>query len=308
MHQTSGRWRYGLLLSLTTALLWGLLPLGLKGTLVAMDPVTVTWYRFLVAGIFIFIYLLLSRGLPNLRFLRGAALLLAAVCIVSLSLNYNFYIFGLETIPPSTAQVTIQFAPMLLLIGGVVIFRERFSRIQTLGLLTFVIGIVLFFNLRLNELFSSLTAYTTGVLWIVAAAITWAVYALTQKELLKVFPSAAIMLMIYVCGTLLMLPFAAPEQIAQVSGVEWGFLIFCCLNTIIGYGAFAEALNHWEASRVSAVLALQPLITIFFNRLLHNHWPEYWPVETINAWSILGAFLVVVGSMLTALHRRADQQ
>jgi len=37
MHSTSGRWRLGLALALTTAVCWGLLPIALKVTLTGMD-------------------------------------------------------------------------------------------------------------------------------------------------------------------------------------------------------------------------------------------------------------------------------
>ena len=41
-------------------------------------------------------------------------------------------------------------------------------------------------------------------------------------------------------------------------------LVFCSLNTVIAYGAFGEAMSHWDASRVSAVIALSPLLTLLF--------------------------------------------
>lgn len=50
MHISSGRWVYGLCLSLLTALLWGILPIKLKQVLQVMDPVTVTWFRLAVSG------------------------------------------------------------------------------------------------------------------------------------------------------------------------------------------------------------------------------------------------------------------
>lgn len=55
MHISSGRWVYGLCLSLLTALLWGILPIKLKQVLQVMDPVTVTWFRLAVSGALLFI-------------------------------------------------------------------------------------------------------------------------------------------------------------------------------------------------------------------------------------------------------------
>jgi drug/metabolite transporter (DMT)-like permease len=86
-----------------------------------------------------------------------------------------------------------------------------------------------------------------------------------------------------------------------MSNLHWLLLIFCCLNTVVAYGAFAEALHHWEASKVSAVLAVTPLFTILFANLVGWLFPAYLSAQQLNLWSWLGAALVVVGSALTAL-------
>ena len=50
LHQASGRWKLGLLLALVTAACWATLPVALKITLGALDPYTLTWFRFVLAG------------------------------------------------------------------------------------------------------------------------------------------------------------------------------------------------------------------------------------------------------------------
>ena len=47
-------------------------------------------------------------------------------------------------------------------------------------------------------------------------------------------------------------------------------LIYCCLNTLIGYGSFGEALNHWDASKVSIVTTLIPVFTMIFSTIGHH--------------------------------------
>ena len=51
LHRSSGRWRLGLGLTLATALFWATLPIALKVCLEALDPITLTWFRFVVARI-----------------------------------------------------------------------------------------------------------------------------------------------------------------------------------------------------------------------------------------------------------------
>ena len=71
----------------------------------------------------------------------------------------------------------------------------------------------------------------------------------------------------------------------------------------MAYGAFAEALDHWEASRVSAVLAITPMLTLAWMAVLDPLSAHIIP-EPLNALSLAGAALVVAGSMLMSLARR----
>jgi drug/metabolite transporter (DMT)-like permease len=84
-------------------------------------------------------------------------------------------------------------------------------------------------------------------------------------------------------------------------------LAFSCANTLIAYGAFAEALDHWEVSRVGAVLALAPLFTLVSSRLVNRFAPGLLPAEELSMLSFMGAVLVVAGSALSALTPQAPR-
>ncbi|MBU3058797.1 DMT family transporter, partial [Pseudomonas indica] len=169
------------------AVLWGILPIKLKEVLQVMDPITVTWYRLLVSGSLLLAYLAATRRLPRFRPLgrKGAWLVTAAVA--GLTANYVLYLIGLKLLSPGTTQLVIQVAPILLLISSLFIFRERFSLGQGIGLAILLVGFGLFFNQRLGELLTSLTAYTAGVLTVLLAAFVWTFYGLAQKQLLTVW-------------------------------------------------------------------------------------------------------------------------
>lgn len=301
MHISSGRWLYGLFLALLTAVLWGVLPIKLKQVLQVMDPVTVTWFRLLVSGSILLAYLAASRRLPAFRPLGKKGTWLLLLAIAGLTANYVLYLVGLNLLSPGTTQLVIQVAPILLLISSLFVFRERFSLGQGLGLLVLLVGFALFFNQRLDELLNSLTAYTTGVLTVLLAAFVWAFYGLAQKQLLTVWNSLQVMMVIYLACALLLTPWAHPLQALELSPLQGWLLLACCLNTLVAYGAFAEALAHWEASRVSAALAITPLVTFISVALAASWWPEYVQPEQINWLAYAGAVLVVMGSALTAL-------
>ncbi|MBE9190281.1 DMT family transporter [Gloeocapsopsis crepidinum LEGE 06123] len=302
-HQTSGRWRLGLALSLLTVFLWGILPIALSVTLQALDVYTLTWFRFLISFGLLAIYLASRQQLPQLQKLRSAGLGLVVVATVFLGINYLLFVQGLTLTSPANAQVLIQLAPVLFGIGAIAFFKERFNRYQSIGLSTLVLGLVLFFNEQLQSLLTANSTYLIGSGILVLAAAAWAVYALAQKQLLRSLSSANVMLLIYGGCALLFTPVATPSTILTLSLLHWGTLLFCGLNTLIAYGAFAEALEHWEASRVSAVLALTPVVTLASVEIVSSLLPKWIASEQLTLLGLIGAILVVSGSMAIALGR-----
>lgn len=301
MHVTSGRWLYGFLLALTTTLLWGVLPIMLKQVLEGMDAITVSWYRMLSSGLVLLVWLAMRGKLPSIRALSGTNRGLLLVAVLGLAFNYVLYVQGLDRLTPGTMQLMIQVAPVMLMLGSMLLFKERFALGQMIGLAVLLTGFGLFFNQRLGELFTQLGDYTVGILLTLAAAFAWALYGLAQKQLLSVWSSVSIMLVIYLANALLMLPLAAPAQIFQLTTLQLWMLLGCCLNTLVAYGAFAEALGHWEASRVGATVATTPLFTFALVGLGSALWPAVIQPELLNSLAYLGALLVVSGSALIAL-------
>jgi drug/metabolite transporter (DMT)-like permease len=268
--------------------LWGVLPLALEGVLRTLDAATITWARFLVSASVLVVVLGVRRRLPKLGGLRRLDWVLLGVATVFLAANYLAYLIALDWTSPASAQVMIQLAPLLLAVGGVVIFGERFTRLQWIGVTVLVTGLALFFAGQLRALVTEVERHLLGNAVMVLAALTWAIYGLAQKQLLRTLSSQGIMLCIYVgCAGLFAL-LAEPRSLTA-------------FNTIVGYGAFSEALEHWEASRVSAVLALTPLATLAFSALVEAWWPAFMDAPELSWGALGGACLVVAGSLTTAL-------
>jgi len=291
----------GFFLSLVAAGMWGMLPVTLKELLLDMDAQTIVWYRFLFAAAILVCWLAWQGRLPAPRQLRGSTgwwLLLAAAGLCS---NYYLFSFSLNFINGETAEAVIQLTTLFLIFGGVLFYREPFTIAQKLGTALIVIGLVLFFHDRLAELFDLESAQTIGVLIVVASAFTWTTYALLQKKLNSDFTSAQMLLLIYLFSALVLLPFIEPGSLLGLSNLQFALLAFACLNTVIAYGCFAEALKFWDASKVSAVLALAPLFTIGSLKLVVLVNPAYAFSDRLGWISISGAMVLVLGSALTAI-------
>lgn len=312
LHQASGRWKRGLLLALVTASCWATLPVALKITLEQIDPYTLTWFRFLLAAGVMLAWLAARRGLGGFATLdrkRWWLLAAAALCLIG---NYLFYLLGVQQTTPANAQLLIQLAPLLMALGGIFVFRERFNGWQWAGLAIIAGGLALFFRDQLvvavinpkggsSPHLPDQATYLFGSGLVIFAAVVWAIYALLQKQLLLRLSSPAILLFIYVVASLALLPLTRPAALLELDGLHWGLLLFCALNTLVAYGAFAEALAHWEASRVSAILATTPLLCLGTVAAVHALWPASIASERVTLLGYAGAALVVLGSALTSL-------
>jgi drug/metabolite transporter (DMT)-like permease len=301
LHQASGRWRLGLLLAIITALCWASLPIALKVTLEQLDAVTLTWFRFLVATVVMFVWLSWRGGLSVFKALDGKRWWYLGVAAVLLIGNYVFYLLGVQYTTPANAQLLIQLAPLLMALGGIFIFRELYQFGQWCGLAIIACGLALFFSDQLEGTKVGTHAYLMGSGIVIIAAVVWAGYALIQKQLLMRMSSQTILFFIYAAATVLLLPFSHPQNILLLDERHAWALAYCAINTLIAYGAFAEALVHWQASRVSAILAVTPLLCLGCVAIVHALSPTSIASEHVTSLGYAGAILVVIGSSLSSL-------
>jgi len=286
-------------------LLWGTLPLALKALLVKLDSVTIVGFRFLCSAAVVGLLLSSRRRLPNLKRLNGSGRLLLLLSVIGLGVNYLAYTLGLDLTSPAVAQVIIQLAPPILTLGGLILFRERFATLQWIGFAMLLAGLAFFFGAQLELASDDYRAYYTGVAWVVGAAFFWAIYGMAQKQLLMQLSSQSIMFCVYLACAIVFVPLSSIGRLFELDGVEWAILTFAALNTVMAYGAFAEALQHLEASRVSAVLSLTPFATIVFASIAGRISPEFFPREAITSLALVGVAAVVLGSILVALARNS---
>jgi drug/metabolite transporter (DMT)-like permease len=109
------------------------------------------------------------------------------------------------------------------------------------------------------------------------------------------------MVLLYAAGALLFLPLATPRLLFSMNGVQSAALVFCCANMVLSYASFSEALAHVEASRLSALLASVPLGTLAAVHAASLLAPSLFAPEAVTVTGIIGAALVVCGSLMSSL-------
>jgi drug/metabolite transporter (DMT)-like permease len=284
-----------------TAVVWGLLPLALRKLVPLLDGTTITSLRFGVAAIVVGLWLAVRGELPDLHRLRPALRWLLAIGVLGLTINYVNFVKGVQLTTPAIAQVVTQLSNIFLLLGGLVVFRERFAPLQWLGFALLMVGLALFFNHRLPQLLAGGSGLALGVGLLTIGSLAWACYGLIQKRLLREYSATQLLWLFYVGGTLVLLPFASPLRALALPPLEAGALVFCILNTIVGYGAYAEAMRRGEVARVSATVTTAPLFTLAAGWAAVAWAPAFAVPEQPNGLSVLGACCVVAGCALCAL-------
>jgi drug/metabolite transporter (DMT)-like permease len=292
----------GILYAIITAILWGVLAIVLKISLNSLTPVDITWFRFFLAFIVLAGYYFLKKP-SHLRILKRPPLLLI-IATLCLAVNYYGFIEGLNLTTPSVAQVFIQLGPVLLAVSGFVIFREKVNWRQIGGLFLVIAGLLIFYREQIQVIATGRNSWQTGVIWVLVAALTWAIYSVLLKILVLKHPPMQLNLVIFGLPVLLYLPFIHFSHFAGIGVWGWLILLFLGLNTLFAYGLLALAIQYIEANKISVILVLNPLLTFALMALLGTLGVSWIQPEHYTFTTLAGALIVLAGAILTILRKK----
>ncbi len=295
----------GILFAATTALFWGFLGIFLKIALKELDSMTIIWMRFVVAFSFLSLWLAIKRPSEFGIYKKMPPLLIVAA--LSLGFNYIGYMKGVEHAGPATAQILIQTAQVMLVLVGIFVFKEKLNRQQLTGIAIVTVGFLLFYSESIAGISTDRETYDLGVLYTLFGAAIWVVYAAIQKKLVANHSAQQLNMIIYLVPVFMFVWFADFHALANLSLDMWLLVIFLGLNTLIAYGSLGEAFKYLQASKVSIIITLNPIITI--TTLTIMAYLEVTIIETtvISILGFVGAVLVVTGAILAVVKKRVPK-
>ncbi len=276
-----------------TAALWGILAIVLKYALQRFSGNTIIWFRFTFSFVFLAGYYLIHR--PRFFEILIKPPILGVLAGLAMAGNYLGFTRGVALTSPSNAQILIQVSPLLVAVVGVVYFKESVSKLQISGFGIAGAGFMLFYWDQLHHLMISSQQYTLGNIWIVVAAITWAFFAVCQKLLVQIWAPQQTNLLIYLVAAIVFSPLAVFHEFQGLSLSDWLTLIFLGANTLIAYGTLGEALKLLPANQVSAIIVLNPLITLIVVGVLSVQKLPWLSSESTSLIGYAGALLLLAG-------------
>ena len=297
----SSHYLRGIFFSIVTALLWGVLPIFLKITLQDFHAGTISWFRFLFALLILaaimqykaYKPLNIFRKLPWMGVLGGACL----------SANYYWVTLGVDLSGPSNMAVLIQTASIFLVLAGVYVFHERLAFSQTLGMVIAGSGLFIFFNDQQSYIQEVRDYYYADFL-IVLAGLVWVGYMVAQKFLSRKYGAQSLNLLVYAVATLTLIGGVDWTDFMRAGLTAWLSMIFCGINTLLAYGALAEAVKYIPLALISLIISLNPLITLLGMNILPAMGFAGLQADPIGSLGYMGGIIAVGGVVLVVYRQK----
>ncbi len=281
-----------ILLALLVMLLWGSSFVLTKIALAELGPLTIAFYRWLIATLAFAVILPLQRHAPIVqRALRQDFLPFALLGLVGISAFYTFQNLALRYTTAVNVGLLINFCTVFIAVLSVLWLGERLGRMAIMGIVLSFTGATLV-GLP-NSSFTLKGGRLLGDGLTLLAALCAAIYTVYGKWIVARYPPAVVTGLAAAFGTLFLLPGAAWEGLVLPrSATVWGAV----LTLGLGSGALANfwwwrILEHMEAARAGTFILVIPVVsTLLAVAILRE------PVPPAAA---VGGALVLLGVYLT---------
>ncbi len=198
-----------------------------------------------------------------------------------------------RTLDAGTTAMLVNFAPILIAVGGAVFLREGFPKWLAIGAGVALVGVVLIGVASGGSLGDGV-----GVLFCLMAAVAYAVGVLFQKPALRRLPAAQVTWMGCAIGLVVCLPFTG-DLITQLPNAPLGGIVgmiyLGAVPTAVAFSTWAYALARVPAGQLGVSTYIVPPLAIVFGLLVFTEIPV--PL------AIVGGVLCLVGVGLS--RRRA---
>lgn len=264
----------GMLLLIGTGLLWGTIGVASKGVFEhsALDAVSVTWIRTLMASPICILAVWLSGGRSLLRFSRHDLLSMIGLGI-ALILYQWLYLAAVEQIGvTATTLISLCGAPVIVAILSVVLLHEPLSQPQLIALVGALIGTGLLIG-RPPEMEGG--NGTLGVLYALGCALGIALHAMGSRRVAGRVHPLVVLAIGFSVGAVALAPFVFARGLhPEADATAWALLVYLAtVPSFVAYFFYQRGLRDVPASMATIVTLLEPLVAavlawLFFDERL----------------------------------------
>ncbi|TCK01431.1 drug/metabolite transporter (DMT)-like permease [Volucribacter psittacicida] len=282
--------------ALLAVLIWGSSFTAGKIAYTMADPVLVTQFRFLLAGLLVApVFFKSYRQIPP--HLRQKVWWLA---LLNFPISFLLQFIGLQYTSASVAATIVGAEPLITVLIGFLFFQQRGK------LLDWLMSIVVFIGILLIVISTHRQAGNTalfGVLLIIAAAVAFVFCLYLGKTLLQEIEPKVYSSVLLGLAPLLCLPFTLTlTQNWQITPNSEGILAILYLAWACGWLAihcWNKSIQKISANHAGIIIALEPVFGVFIAMI--------WLGESLSWLTSLGVILVI-GATLIAVGLPAWRQ
>jgi DME family drug/metabolite transporter len=274
----------GYLLVISAAILWGttgtsqgLAPEGLSSSVIGA-------LRVLIGGLILFAYALLKGELTKKRKWNKKVVFLGITMVACYQLSF-FYGVKSAGVAVGT-MVGIGSSPIFAGILAKIFYSENITKVWLTSTVMGIIGLIFiaYEAVNIDPNFNIL-----GIFLCLIAGLSYTLYTLASKELLKDNSPNAVMGVFFLGGAILLLPFIIFGNVKPFFNIN-GVLVILHLGvfaTAVSYFLFAKGLKLIKVSEASTLSLAEPLTATFLGITLLK--------ETPSSYSISGMILIFLG-------------
>ena len=210
-------------------------------------------------------------------------------CGIFLVFNWVFLFKAFEVMSITIAISVYHLAPIIVLMIGSIVFKERLTMFAVLSIVICFIGTVLVAgvdgNVSLEKLMSS------GMVWALLAALFYAFTTLLGKGIQHTSAYAMTFLQTFL-GIFLLLPFVDFGKFQGLTEMNWMMIIATGLiHTGFVYYLFFDSLRDLSTRMISVLVFLDPAVAILLDTVFTGFRP--------TSMQVVGIVLIFVGMALT---------
>ncbi len=251
----------GMLLLIGTGILWGTIGVASKGVFEhsALDAVSVTWIRTLLASPICILAVWLAGGRKLLHFSRPDLFRMIGLGI-ALILYQWLYLAAIEQIGvTATTLISLCGAPVIVAILSVLVLQEPLSRPQLIALVGALIGTGLLIG-RPPEMEGG--SGTLGVLYALGCALGIAIHAMVSRSVAGRIHPLVVLAIGFSVGAIVLAPFVFARGLHPDAGpTAWALLVYLAtVPSFAAYFFYQRGLRDVPASMATIVTLIEPLI------------------------------------------------
>lgn len=275
--------------------LWGMSYVWSKIVFEYYNPITTVFIRLILSSLFLFAYIVVFRKFEKIKKQHFKLFLLSA--FFNPFLYFIGESFGLDRVSPTISSVIIATIPLFTPIAAYFFLKERFSKINTLGILLSFIGIVIM--LANKDL--SLAADPVGIAFLFGAVVVAVIYGILLKKLTIHYSSITIISYQNLLGALFFLPLFLSFELDHFLNVKPNFelisslLLLAVFASSMAYVFYTSTVRKIGITRGNMYTNLIPIFTGITSYILLS--------EQFSITKISGIFIVILGVILAQLDK-----